>query len=44
MNKTSVLYEDEVGRIKIILRIFSMNFLRISYLDTKRKYIGPTGG
>ena len=44
MNKTSILYKDEVGWIKLILRIFSMNFMRISYSDTKREYIEPTRG
>ena len=44
MNKTSILYKDEVGCVKLILRIFLMNFTRISYSDTKREYIGPTRG
>ena len=44
MNKTGAPYEDEVGQIKPVLRFFSMNFLKASYLDTEREYIEPTGG
>jgi len=44
MNKTSVLYREEVGQIKSILRFFSMNSLRASCSDAEREYIGPTRG
>ncbi len=41
-NKTGTSCGDEVGQIKLILRFFSMNFLKAFYLDTERKYIGLT--
>ena len=44
MNKTSVLYEDEVGWMKPVLRFFLMNFLKASCLDAEREYMGPTRG
>jgi len=43
MNKTGIPCGDEVDQIKPILRFSSINFFKVSYLDAKRKYIGPTG-
>ena len=39
MNKTGALCGDEVGQIKLILRFSSMNSLKVSCLDTERKYM-----
>jgi len=43
INKTGTSCGDEIGKMKPVLRFFSMNFLRVC-LDTKIKYIRPTGG
>jgi len=42
-NKTGISYREEISQIKLMLRFFSMNFLRASCLDAEREYIGPTG-
>jgi len=42
-NKTGTSYREEISQIKLMLRFFSMNFLRASCLDAEREYIGPTG-
>jgi len=43
-NKTGTPYGDKIGWIKPMLRFFSINFFRASYLDVEREYIKLTGG
>ena len=39
MSNISTPYDNEIGQMKLVLRFFSMNFLRASCLDAKREYI-----
>ena len=43
MNKTSTLYREKVGQMKLILRFSLINPFRDFCSDAKSEYIEPTG-
>ena len=44
MNRTDTPYGEEIGQIKLVLKFFSINFLRAFYSNAEREYIRPIRG